>query len=393
MAAAITAARNGAAVTVLEKKEQVGKKLSVTGNGRCNFSNRTMSADFYHGNDASFAARVISRFTVKDAVDFMHSVGILETEKNGGLYPVNLQAQAVTGALYAEMKRLNITVVTGADVTGVKRNEKGFTVRTTAKDYSADAVILALGTEAGVRDKNPYTAVKILKALGHHVYPQKPVLTQLYGKNGTEDWWNGVRMTGAVSYNGVTECGELQLTREGISGIPVFQISHSVSEALRSEKEAVVCLDLIPEYTEEELREFFKMRAAAAGKDGVTAEEILQGVLPRKMIPVASKKAGFKRDARIYEQLDSGAENLIKTIKSFPYTVCGTGDMSMAQAASGGVDTREIKDTMESVKIPGLYVTGELLDIDGACGGYNLHFAWSTGVLAGEDASCAGGTK
>lgn len=401
LAAAITAARNGAEVVLLEKKEQLGKKLSVTGNGRCNFSNRNMSPAYYHGHHIEFVERILADFTTDDAVEFMHSVGILETEKNGGLYPVNLQAQSVTATLSAEVKRLNVTVVTGADVTSIRKKGAQFTVQASTGTYTADAVIMACGSEAGVRDKNPYTAVKILKSLGVKVYEQHPVLVPLYGKNGVEDWWNGVRMTGSVSFNGITESGELQMTKEGISGIPVFQISHVVSEALKKSKEVQLTLDLLPEYSEEALGKFFGMRAAAcceaglsanqenisADKGGLSSDEVLQGILPKKMIPIVTKKAGFRRDERIKAELSVSAQKLIKTVKSFPYTVYGTGDIAAAQAVSGGVDTEEMTDDMEVQKIPGLFVTGELLDIDGACGGYNLHFAWATGIKAGKRAA------
>lgn len=396
MAAAISAAREGASVTLLEKKEQVGKKLSVTGNGRCNFSNLAMSADRYHGHDVSFAAKVLEHFRPEDAIAFMRSIGILETEKNGGLYPVNLQAQAVTSALLAEMKRLNVQILTGVNVMDLRKDKAGFCVYTDGEtsEFRADAVILSCGSEAGVRDKKAFSAYGILKRSGHRIYPPMPVLVPLYGKNGMEEWWNGVRMTGSVSFNGRTERGELQMTGEGISGIPVFQISHVVGEALTKEREVTITLDLLPEYTESEICDFLLSGTDVKKAETYSAQEAFSGILPKKMIPVVLKKAGFKREYTLFDMTDANriklseaARKLIHVMKEFPYTVYAAGDLAAAQAAAGGLAVSEVDDDMQSRKLSGLYVTGELLDIDGACGGYNLHFAWATGIRAGISAA------
>ena len=278
----------------------------------------------------------------------------------------------------------------------LRKDKAGFCVYTDGEtsEFRADAVILSCGSEAGVRDKKAFSAYGILKRSGHRMYPPMPVLVPLYGKNGMEEWWNGVRMTGSVSFNGRTERGELQMTGEGISGIPVFQISHVVGEALTKEREVTITLDLLPEYTESEICDFLLSGTDVKKAETYSAQEAFSGILPKKMIPVVLKKAGFKREYTLFDMTDANriklseaARKLIHVMKEFPYTVYAAGDLAAAQAAAGGLAVSEVDDDMQSRKLPGLYVTGELLDIDGACGGYNLHFAWATGIRAGISAA------
>ena len=388
MAAAIAAARAGACVTILEKKEQPGKKLMLTGNGRCNFTNAVMEPSCYYGNDPAFIERFLRSFGTEEALAFFESIGILYSERNGYYYPNHMQASGVTSALLSELKKLNVQIITNCNVRKLKREENGnFMIMTSAGEFKADRVILACGSEAGVKDPNAFSAYEMLKNAGHSVYEIRPALTCLTGSEGYESFWNGVRVNGCVSYGNRKENGEIQLTAEGISGIAVFQLSREVIREVVSSGRADVTLDLLPDHDIKELQSRIRKAAFKPADSAETAEELLSGWIHKKLIRIVLKKASIDPKKLLTALTDDEQEDLVKALKSFEYRVTGYGDLLKSQTVQGGVDTREITERFESIRIPGLYITGELLDVDGICGGYNLHFAWGSGLAAGKAAA------
>ncbi len=388
MAAAIEAGRLGVSVRILEKKERLGKKLLLTGNGKCNYSNFYLTERNYRGHAPEFVLPILHRHHTEDMLTWFETLGMLSTSRDSGLYPATERAETVTSILIKELNRLGVKVDCGVDVLKVTPKEDGFTVETDHGAYQAKTVILSFGSEAGVQDARPFRGASILKALGHQVYPMRPALVALKGEEGFEPLWAGVRVHASARYSEETETGEVQLNDDGISGIPVLQISRFVNEALQESPEGVnVWLDFLPQYDETALNGFLN-RARVEARDGTVGDYLL-GWLPKKLLIAVSvrEKALFQK--KLKDLTDREAARVVSFLKAFPYRVKATAGFDKAQSASGGLSVREVTERLESRLVPGLYVTGELLDVDGMCGGYNLHFAFASGRIAGEEAAKA----
>lgn len=376
MMAAIMAARNGAAVTVLEQNEKPGKKICATGNGKCNFSNLVMPEDAYRGTHPEFVKDAFAQFSVKDTVEFFKELGIFPLDRNGYLYPRSNQAQSVVDVLCMEASHLGVKIKTNEQVTAIEtaKNSKKFQVLTKGWHYEADALILANGSKASSISGSDVSGYELAKKMGHRIIPVYPALTALKCKGPAFKTWAGVRTEGKVSLfiNGKfhkSERGELQLTEYGISGIPVFQISTYAIRAVHEGKKAELRVDFLPELTEEETRELLHARKKACPYKN--EKELLVGLFPEKLSKVLTSQ-----------------KHLLSAIKEFPLEVQDGMSFSQAQVCSGGVDTSQVNThTMESKLCRNLYFAGELLDIDGTCGGYNLQWAWSSGAAAGIHAA------
>lgn len=376
MMAAIMAARNGAAVTVLEQNEKPGKKICATGNGKCNFSNLVMPEDAYRGTHPEFVKDAFAQFSVKDTVEFFKELGIFPLDRNGYLYPRSNQAQSVVDVLCMEASHLGVKIKTNEQVTAIEtaKNGKKFQVLTKGWHYEADALILANGSKASSISGSDGSGYELAKKMGYRIIPVYPALTALKCKGPAFKTWAGVRTEGKVSLfiNGKfhkSERGELQLTEYGISGIPVFQISTYAIRAVHEGEKAELRVDFLPELTEEETRELLHARKKACPYKN--EKELLVGLFPEKLSKVLTSQ-----------------KHLLSAIKEFPLEVQDGMSFSQAQVCSGGVDTSQVNThTMESKLCRNLYFAGELLDIDGTCGGYNLQWAWSSGAAAGIHAA------
>lgn len=376
MMAAIMAARNGAAVTVLEQNEKPGKKICATGNGKCNFSNLVMPEDAYRGTHPEFVKDAFAQFSVKDTVEFFKELGIFPLDRNGYLYPRSNQAQSVVDVLCMEASHLGVKIKTNEQVTAIEtaKNGKKFQVLTKGWHYEADALILANGSKASSISGSDGSGYELAKKMGHRIIPVYPALTALKCKGPAFKTWAGVRTEGKVSLfiNGKfhkSERGELQLTEYGISGIPVFQISTYAIRAVHEGEKAELRVDFLPELTEEETRELLHARKKACPYKN--EKELLVGLFPEKLSKALTSQ-----------------KHLLSAIKEFPLEVQDGMSFSQAQVCSGGVDTSQVNThTMESKLCRNLYFAGELLDIDGTCGGYNLQWAWSSGAAAGIHAA------
>ena len=389
LAATIRAAECGADVAVIEKKEQAGKKLLLTGNGRCNLTNTVLSADYYRGPGRVLTEEILERFGTEELCSFFESLGLYLREQRGGIYPRTMQAQSVLSVLLNRVRMLGIRMVYNTNVTGIGKEDGKFVISTDSGVFHADAVILACGSEAGVKDRRPFSAVRILRELGHTVEEPRPALTCLYGEKGERPGWEGVRVYGSVSFQDETHEGELQLTSGGISGIPVFQLSHRVSEALQTSEEAEIRMDFLPEKSGEDLLGILLSDRKSPVFGRLRADEYLKGMLPKNLIPAVMKAGGLqKKILGLYSEGEF--RRLAEAIKHYPFRAVKTGSFQEAQTVSGGIDPDELKPGLESRIVPGLYITGELLNTHGLCGGYNLHLAFSSGLIAGEAAAGRG---
>lgn len=391
--AAITAARNGASVTILEGMEKPGKKLLTTGNGKCNLTNTAMSdPNVFRSNTPEFVSHILKQFSVSDTLAFFEDLGLLLKDRGGYIYPYVEQASAVLDLLLMEVKRLSIKLKCLEKVKGLYYAKGNWQIETDSWTYSADAVILSAGSKAAPVTGSDGSGYDLAAMAGHRIIPPLPALVPLKVKG---DWYKslaGVRSQSCLTLYVeqapiMTESGELQWTDYGISGIVVFQLSRFAVRALSANKNVQVSVDLMPDYQTEELIDILKNRALQYPKR--TVEEILTGLLNKKIINVMLKKSKIKNTKPADAVTTDEIKSLTGSIKSSMAEISGFRDFAQAQVCSGGVSVQEVDNTsLESKIAPGLFLAGEILDIDGACGGYNLQWAWSSGYTAGLHSTC-----
>lgn len=400
--AGIAAARAGAQVTILEHTPQIGKKIRVTGNGRCNLTNTDQSPEHYRGTHPEFAMEALRQFSMADTVKFFGELGIYTKNRNGYLYPHSDQAADVAEVLMAENEHQHVKISCNSVVRSIHVNDRTgagnekdqrFLIETESWTYPADALILCTGSKAAPKTGSDGSGYPLAEQLGHRIITPLPALVQLKAAGKEFQKLAGIRAEAKVTLRVedtpvCSDQGEVQLTGYGISGIPVFQVSRFAAEALEQQKKVQVWLDFFPEFTADNLMTFFKQRIQQISYKRMG--QFFTGMLPGKLSEVLLIKAGLKASAPVGRLSPEGMMKLILLLKAYPVDITGTNSFDQAQTCAGGVDTREVDPgTMESGIVPGLYLAGELLDIDGACGGYNLQWAWTSGYIAGT--SAAGG--
>ena len=393
MMAAVTAASEGARVILLEHKDRIGKKILSTGNGRCNFTNIHQEPICYHSEDPLFPWEVVERFNAQAVISFFFQLGVYSKNRNGYIYPNSDQASAVLDAFRMELDRLKVEIRTGVECREIRPGKKGFTVLTDQGPVRADRVILCAGSKAAPTTGSDGSGYDLAKKLGHRILPVLPALTALKCEEKFFKSIAGVRANGSVSIWSGGECiakdtGEIQLTDYGISGIPVFQVSRYASKLLYEKKETDAVLDFMPDFTKEQTNAF--LRARAKTRPDKSAEMFLIGLFHKKLCDLWIRLSEIPRQRKAGELTEDEIARLTSLIKEFRVRVRETNPYDKAQVCCGGVDTREVDpETLESVYVPGIYFAGEILDVDGMCGGYNLTFAWASGYVAGKAASGA----
>jgi len=391
MMAAITAADNGAEVTIYEPKERLGKKLLATGNGKCNFTNMLQEDSCYRGSNVNFSKTVREKFSVEDTLNFFRRIGIEPKIRNGYVYPNSEQAASVADALAMEVRAKRVEVIPG-QVFSIKDGNGMFLVKSDRGTAEYDAVILCCGSPAGMKKTEEFNGYQLAKQLGHSITEVIPALVQLRCK---EKWFKtiaGVRTEGEITVfeNGTpiaTEKGELLFTEYGLSGIPVFQVSRFAGAALLRGSKVTCKIDLLPGYSVSELEQLLEHRITTLKKR--TAEEVLIGLLNHKLNYIILKECNInpvEDSEKAYKTAD--LKQLAECYKKLTCLVTESNPFANAQVCAGGVDTTQIdENTMESKLVKDLYFAGELVDVDGTCGGYNLQWAWSSGYVAGHYAA------
>lgn len=391
MTAAITAARQGAEVILFEKNDRVGKKLLVTGNGKCNLSNIEFSMDQYYCSNKEKLQKIFDRFSPWDTISFFESMGLMVKEKNKGLYPYSEQASAVLDILRMELTRNKVHVITGAEIEKVIRQDKSvFEIKDkTGRNYVFDRLILCSGSGAGLKSAGQ-SGYGIARKFGHRVIPVVPGLAALKSDEKFCKALGGVRCNAKLTLmiDGepkAEESGEVQFTEYGISGIPVFQFSRQAAYALKDKKEVNVFTDFFRDQTEQSFPFFVRLRYESSKEK--TLEDFLTGTLNKKINMVLIKRSGLKPGMTAEEAGYEKILQLMQMSRKFPIHIYDVNTMDNAQVCAGGVDLEEIDLSMESLLVPGLYFAGEIVDVDGKCGGYNLQWAWSSGYVAGMSAA------
>lgn len=383
MAAAIAAADAGATVILLERQARVGKKLLATGNGRCNLSNENASVQGYHGEDPRFTSSAIQNFPPAQTLQWFEEMGLLTvTEDSGRVYPYSDQANSVVDVLRFALMQRNIQLKTGFDVEKLCKAEYGFLIKSKEETVFCDKVIVACGGLAGTALGGSMSGYKLLKSLGHGVTRLRPTLVQIKSSWPALPALKGVRCHCHAAIWRDDElvhqsAGELQFTQYGLSGPVIFEISRDVCQS----KGNWICkLDLLPDVHEDKLFQLLQHKRAF----NLCAEEILTGILHNRLGKVLVQAAGIRMQCPVAALSDGELLALARLVKSLEVTLTDTMGMDHAQVTAGGARTAEFDSaTLESKIVPGLYACGEVLDVDGDCGGYNLQWAWSSGRAAG----------
>lgn len=387
MTAAIFAAKQGAGVTLLEHTKHMGKKILATGNGKCNLSNERLDADCYRSAIPDFPMKVLEEFGVRQAVEFFQNLGIVIKSKDGYLYPYSGQAFSVAEVLKQELFLRKVQVKTECQIKQITKKGSKYKVETSIQDFEADAVILACGSKASPVTGSDGSGYKLAKKLGLSIVEPLPALVQLKCREKFYKQVSGVRMDAEVKLlidgtEAASDFGEVQFTEYGISGIPVFQISRFASRALYHKKKVAAVLDFYPFVSYKKMYEMLTERKQLCMEKRM--EDFLTGWFNSKMAALFLKLAGIDRNQPVFSLTDQEIKKLTGLIKEFATEVTETNSFEHAQVCCGGVDVRMVNPkTMEVKNRKGLYLIGELLDVDGICGGYNLQWAWSTGAIAG----------
>ena len=408
--AAAAAGRNGREteeIVILEKKERIGKKILVTGNGKCNLTNLDFSMErigtYYNGADPERLRRIFSRFSEKDTLSFFSGLGMLTQSKNGYVYPLSGQASTVLDTLRFELERLGVRILTECRIREIEpRGKKGSPGHKSVGPLFFDRLILACGSPAGEKAGSGMDGYTYAASFGHTVIPPRPALTALRCDG---DFWKGlagVRCDASVQLfigpgkNGHgknkrkdplfrrEERGELQLTDYGIPGIPVFQLSRHASFALADGKEIWARIDFLPSFSTQK-GAYEKMTAhRIRACQGRSLEVLFCGLVNKKIIQTLLKRNGLRLSDSVCRERENAIQQVFEELRSFSVRVVGTNPFPNAQVCAGGIPLDEVTDQLESKKYPGLYLAGELLHVDGICGGYNLQWAWTSGTLAGR---------
>ncbi len=395
MMAAICAARKGAEVTIYEHGKP-GKKILSTGNGKCNLTNDEMNENCFFSYEKSKLKACLDYFGKEDTKAFFESLGLLLKEKNGYYYPLSEQASMVQQILLDELNRLKIKIILDESVVEVRvknKPSKGRMVEViTDKKNSYDSCIIACGSKAAPKTGSDGSGYELAKKLGHKLRPVLPSLVQLRCSDSYCKALAGIRTEAAVRVMDGTkelccEYGELQLTDYGISGIPVFQLSGLVNRFLYENKKAklVAFIDFLPAINKETWNSYSKQRINTF-KDAAI-EMLFRGILNQKLMNLFIKIAGVQPQDKVSDTDIHKLEQIFHMCKEFKFHIEGSNGFENAQVCTGGVDLAELKDDLESVYAPNVYFAGEILDVDGRCGGYNLQWAWTSGAIAGEAAA------
>jgi len=387
MAAALAAAEfENVQVILMERQARVGKKLSATGNGRCNLSNLHANEGGYHGDNAAFADTALNRFDVQTTLGWFSSLGLYTVaEESGRVYPYSDQANSVVDVLRFALEKDNIQLLTGFEVQKVKRYDHGFRVESAEETILCDKLIIACGGLAGTKLGGSMAGYKFLRSFGHKCTKLRPTLVQI-----KSDWKGCVSLKGVranchveILHDGALHAestGELQFTEYGLSGPVMFEVSR---DTCQGRGEWIARLDFLPDLDESTLKaELLRRR-----NTGWKSEDLLTGILHNRLGRTLVQAVGISGYVPISQLEEDEIEAVCHSVKHFEISLTEPMGMENAQVTAGGIVTDEFDpETMESKLVPGLYACGEVLDIDGDCGGFNLQWAWSSGRLAGLSA-------
>lgn len=385
--AALSARERGAGVCILEKNPRVGKKILATGNGRCNFTNVGASPSDY--NHPEFVSPAFSAFGPGPTVGFFGRLGIVpKVEDLGKAFPLSEQASSVLDVLLYRIRETGIEIVSEAPANEISFRDGLFSVSTPQGTYGGKTLVLAAGGKAMPASGSDGSGLRLAESLGHRITPVFPSLVKLRLSSPHLKGLDGVKLPGTVrllSRGAVLgeETGDVLFTDYGISGPPVLQLSRKANALLFAGEPVLLRVILVPSLSRVQIAARFNE------KPDMPAEFALVGLLHKRLIPAVLKEAGIaKLNVPCSALLPGQIEKVAGLLSGWDFPVTGSLGFEEAQMTAGGVDTRDVDPTtLESRRIPGLFFAGEILDVDGPCGGFNLQWAWSSGRLAGSRAA------
>lgn len=387
MTAALTAAEDpGNSVTLLERQQRVGRKLLATGNGRCNLTNTGASPDNYHGEQPEFVLPALEKFPPHSAMEFFGSLGLITvTEPGGRVYPLSDSANSVVDVLRFALEQADVKIVSSCPVRELIYCSGRYTAVTDNERFEADKVIVACGGAAGAKLGGVFDGYELMKSLGHRRTKLYPSLVQIITESDYPRALKGVRADADIRLYSAGELiahseGELQFTDRGVSGPAAFDISRAASTAGES---AYLCISFLREYSADRVFELLKMRCRRF--PSLPASELFTGMLHNRLGRMVVKYSAINTASALSELSEDDLRRAAASCTDFRLKLRGTEGFDNAQVTAGGLKTEEFDpETMESRLHPGLFACGELLDVDGDCGGYNLQWAWASGRLAGR---------
>ena len=395
MMAAISAAYNGADVTILEGGDRIGRKILSTGNGKCNFTNIKMDNTGFRSNTTADVSPFLKAFGVKDTLEFFESLQMLYKDKNGYFYPASEQASTVLDVLRYELESHSnqIKIITGCKARMLTYQKDGTVkVQCGTENFVFDRVVLACGSKAAPKTGSDGTGYQLLRSLkcDCHIEEIVPALVQLRCKEAYLKAVAGVRVEGKVTLtiddNVICkEQGEIQLTDYGVSGIPIFQVSRFASYGCVKNKKVQVHLDVMPGMNLDSFTQYMLRRKETLAKR--TMEQFCAGLVNKKICALFCKMAGISMEQIVQTVPEQAWIHFIELFKQWTLQVDKPNGFDMAQVCAGGLSMNEIDSHFAMKRCPSVYVVGELLDVDGICGGYNLQWAWTSGYLAGQYAA------
>lgn len=391
MIAAVTAKSKGAEVTIYEHMPRIGKKLLLTGSGKCNISNDDMDLSHYHSEDESLhlVKNVFAHVSKEDVIKTFENLGLITKNKRGYIYPFSEQASSVLDVLRFSLRDSLVEVITDVDISSIDINDNGqFLIMSSLSASDCyDKIIIATGSCAYRQTGSDGSGYNFAKRFGHSIVKPLPALTPLICEGDFFASVAGIRTYAKVTICDISETGELQLTKTGISGINVFNLSYLAAKALDKGENVFADIDFLPDINSDDLKELMKRRIRE--NPSRTIEELFIGILHKNLGIVLIKKSD------VYHKLNDRVSNLSEkeilsvcdTVKCFKIPVYKCSGFDNSQVVCGGVNCLEINDNLESKKTPGVYFAGEVLDVNGDCGGYNLTFAFASGIYAALCAS------
>ncbi len=375
-------------VVLVDGNDKCGKKILLTGNGRCNYWNRELCADMYEADDMEALARIINEYNANSVLCCLEQLGIYPKIKNGYYYPYSNQASSVRELFERKISDSKIEFKRGFKAVNITKNDSGFTVSSDkGEKITCERLIIATGSKAAPKTGSDGSGYELAKSLGHSINPVAPALTPLISKGNFLKEWEKIRCDARVSLyvDGKLikeDEGEIQLTATGISGICTFNISGVASRSLEQGKSVKVKINFMP-CLETDFYTWFSSRCAVMGN--VSIEQTLESIFNYKLMFVLLKSAGVSKDELWFKLNENKKRALCSAVESFSLDITGAASFDKAQVCTGGVPLSEINPkTMESKIAENTYFAGEILDADGRCGGYNLAFAFISGYIAGE---------
>ena len=391
LVAAIYAKNDNNEVIILERNKECGKKLLTTGNGKCNYWNEDQSISHYHSENNELISKIISFNNQKEILTMFNNLGIIPKIKHGYYYPFSNQAETVREALLNEIKKKNIEIKNNYLVESIKKERNKFIITNRNEQIKADKVIVSTGSFASPKTGSTGMGYHFLAKFGHNIIEPLPALVQLIAKFPYLNDWKGIRTDVILKLEEddkiiSEEQGELQLTDYGISGICTFNLSSYVSRGLKNNKEEIIHINFLPFLKEDSnIMKWFDDRNSLLKNP--TLYELLNPILNYKLVKIILKVSNIKGALSWDDLFEEEQLVLVENLINFKLEIINTKSFENAQCCSGGIPLTEINlDTMESLKIHNLFIAGELLDINGDCGGYNLSLAWISGMLAGKAA-------